>query len=153
MPVSQKSTLNSPVNTGQENQDKLEHRQIPERNGHDNNMNVTSFDAFSGSDNARDFVSVEPNNRPGTEFTNVGAQSKEMGKFSSRPSNIWYGDALGVRQNEEFALNIKRTRPRTLQEAVLSAVQEECLRLGEQDLFRDAKPANRFDLWDRRQNG
>ncbi|CAC5405913.1 unnamed protein product [Mytilus coruscus] len=28
MPVSQKSTLNSPVNTGQENQDKLEHRQI-----------------------------------------------------------------------------------------------------------------------------
>ncbi|CAC5405911.1 unnamed protein product [Mytilus coruscus] len=47
-------------------------------------------------------------------------------------------------QNEEFRLNIKRTRPRTLQEAVLSAVQEECLRLGEQDLFRDAKPANRL---------
>ncbi|VDI42163.1 Hypothetical predicted protein [Mytilus galloprovincialis] len=51
-----------------------------------NNMNVASFDAFSGSDNARDFVSVEPNNRPGTEFTNVGAQSKEMGRFSARPS-------------------------------------------------------------------
>ncbi|VDI69914.1 Hypothetical predicted protein [Mytilus galloprovincialis] len=86
MPVSQKSTLNSPVNTGHENQDKLEHKQIPERNGHNNNMNVASFDAFSGSDNARDFVSVEPNNRPGTEFTNVGAQSKEMGRFSARPS-------------------------------------------------------------------
>lgn len=33
-------------------------------------------------------------------------------------------------QSEDFRLAVKRTRPKTLQEAVLNAMQEECLRVG-----------------------
>ena len=45
-------------------------------------------------------------------------------------------------QSEDFRLAIKRTRPKTLQEAVVNALQEECLRVSEKDLARE-KPANR----------
>ena len=45
-------------------------------------------------------------------------------------------------QSEDFRLAVKRTRPKTLQEAVVNAMQEECLRVGEKDLARE-KPANR----------
>jgi hypothetical protein len=45
-------------------------------------------------------------------------------------------------QSEDFRLAIKRTRPKTLQEAVVNAMQEECLRVSEKDLARE-KPANR----------
>lgn len=34
-------------------------------------------------------------------------------------------------QSEDFRLAMKRTRPKTLQEAVLNAMQEECLQVGE----------------------
>ena len=44
-------------------------------------------------------------------------------------------------QSEDFRLAIKRTRPKTLQEAVVNAMQEECLRVSEKDLARE-KPAN-----------
>lgn len=46
-------------------------------------------------------------------------------------------------QSEEFRLAVKRTRPRTLQEAILSAMQEECLRIGEKELSKEDKPGYR----------
>lgn len=46
-------------------------------------------------------------------------------------------------QSEDFRLAVKRTRPKTLQEAVLSAMQEECLRAGEKDLAKENKPVGR----------
>ena len=46
-------------------------------------------------------------------------------------------------QAEDFRLAVKRTRPKTLQDAVLSAMQEECLRAGEKDLAKDGKIVNR----------
>ena len=45
------------------------------------------------------------------------------------------------RQSEDFRLAAKRTRPRTLQEAVVNAMQEEGLRAGEKDLTKEVKPA------------
>jgi hypothetical protein len=42
-------------------------------------------------------------------------------------------------QSEEFRLAVKRTRPKTLQEAVLNAMQEECLRIGEKELSKETK--------------
>ncbi|CAC5407655.1 unnamed protein product [Mytilus coruscus] len=45
-------------------------------------------------------------------------------------------------QSEDFRLAVKRTRPKNLQEAVINAMQEECLRVGEKDLVKD-KPVNR----------
>ena len=45
-------------------------------------------------------------------------------------------------QAEDFRLAVKRTRPKTLQKAVINAIQEECLRVGEKELSRE-KPANR----------
>jgi hypothetical protein len=45
-------------------------------------------------------------------------------------------------QSEDFRLAVKSTRPKTLQEAVVNAMQEECLRVDEKDLARE-KPANR----------
>jgi hypothetical protein len=47
-------------------------------------------------------------------------------------------------QSEDFRLAVKRTRPRTLQEAVVNAIQEECLRAGEKDLAKEVKPAQRL---------
>ena len=44
--------------------------------------------------------------------------------------------------SEDFRLAVKRTRPKTLQNAVINAMQEECLRVGEKDLAKE-KPANR----------
>ncbi|CAC5386666.1 unnamed protein product [Mytilus coruscus] len=46
-------------------------------------------------------------------------------------------------QSEDFRLAVKRTRPNTLQEAVNNSMQEECLRVGEKDLAREGKPAQR----------
>ena len=46
-------------------------------------------------------------------------------------------------QSEEFRLAVKRTRPKTLQEAVINAMQEECLRAGEKDLSKDGRPIQR----------
>lgn len=43
-------------------------------------------------------------------------------------------------QSEDFRLAVKRMRPKTLQEAVFFAMQEECLRAGEKDLVKDARP-------------
>lgn len=45
-------------------------------------------------------------------------------------------------QSDDFRLAVKRTRPRTLQGAVINAMQEECLRVGEKELAKD-KPVNR----------
>jgi hypothetical protein len=39
-------------------------------------------------------------------------------------------------QSEDFRLAVKRTRPKTLQEAVVNAMQEECLRVGEKDFLQ-----------------
>lgn len=47
-------------------------------------------------------------------------------------------------QSEDFRLAVKRTRPSTLQEAVVNAMQEECLRAGEKDLAKEVKPAQRL---------
>ena len=47
-------------------------------------------------------------------------------------------------QSEDFRLAVKRTRPRTLQEAVVNAIQEECLRAGEKNLAKEVKPAQRL---------
>ncbi len=46
-------------------------------------------------------------------------------------------------QSEDFRLAVKRMRPKTLQEAVFYAMQEECLRAGEKDLTRDTRPTQR----------
>lgn len=46
-------------------------------------------------------------------------------------------------QSEDFRLAVKRTRPKTLQEAVLNAMQEECLRVGERELLKDHKVVHR----------
>ncbi|CAC5386204.1 unnamed protein product [Mytilus coruscus] len=46
-------------------------------------------------------------------------------------------------QSEEFRLAVKRTRPNTLQEAVINSMQEECLRAGEKDLVKEVKPVQR----------
>lgn len=46
-------------------------------------------------------------------------------------------------QSEDFRLAVKRTRPKTLQEAVLNAMQEECLRVGERELLKDHKAVHR----------
>ena len=46
-------------------------------------------------------------------------------------------------QSEEFRLAVKRTRPKTLQEAVINSMQEECLRAGEKDLAKDGRPIQR----------
>lgn len=46
-------------------------------------------------------------------------------------------------QSEDFRLAVKRTRPKTLQEAVLNAMQEECLRVGEGELLKDHKAVHR----------
>lgn len=43
-------------------------------------------------------------------------------------------------ETEEFRLAVKRTRPKTLQEAVTNAMQEESLRVGEKELVKDKKP-------------
>ena len=43
-------------------------------------------------------------------------------------------------QSEEFRLAVKRMRPKTLQEAVYFAMQEECLRAGEKDLVKETRP-------------
>ena len=46
-------------------------------------------------------------------------------------------------QSEDFRLAVKRTRPKTLQEAVINAMQEECLRVGERELSKDHKVIHR----------
>lgn len=46
-------------------------------------------------------------------------------------------------QSEDFRLAVKRTRPKTLHEAVLNAMQEECLRVGEGELLKDHKAVHR----------
>lgn len=46
-------------------------------------------------------------------------------------------------QSEDFRLAVKRTRPKTLQEAVLNATQEECLRVEERELLKDHKAVHR----------
>ncbi|CAC5403280.1 unnamed protein product [Mytilus coruscus] len=46
-------------------------------------------------------------------------------------------------QSEDFRLAVKRTRPNTLQEAVINSMQEECLRVGEKDLAKHFKPVQR----------
>ncbi|CAC5387969.1 unnamed protein product [Mytilus coruscus] len=46
-------------------------------------------------------------------------------------------------QSEDFRLAVKRTRPNTLQEAVINSVQEECLRVGEKDLAKHFNPVQR----------
>lgn len=46
-------------------------------------------------------------------------------------------------QSEDFCLAVKRTRPKTLQEAVLNATQEECLRVEERELLKDHKAVHR----------
>ncbi|CAC5415589.1 unnamed protein product [Mytilus coruscus] len=46
-------------------------------------------------------------------------------------------------QSEDFRLSVKRTRPNTLQEAVINSMQEECLRVGEKDLAKHFKPVQR----------
>ncbi|CAC5408221.1 unnamed protein product [Mytilus coruscus] len=46
-------------------------------------------------------------------------------------------------QSEDFRLAVKRTRPNTLQEAVINSLQEECLRAGEKDLVKEVKPVQR----------
>ncbi|VDI84212.1 Hypothetical predicted protein [Mytilus galloprovincialis] len=43
-------------------------------------------------------------------------------------------------QSDDFRLAVKRTRPNILQEAVINAMQEECLRVGEKDLAKHLKP-------------
>lgn len=45
-------------------------------------------------------------------------------------------------QSEDFRLAVKRSRPKSLQEAVVNAMQEECLRVGEKDLVKE-RPANK----------
>ena len=45
-------------------------------------------------------------------------------------------------QSDDFRLAVKRTRPKTLQEAVINAMQEECLRVGGKELTKE-KPVNR----------
>lgn len=45
-------------------------------------------------------------------------------------------------QSDDFRLAVKRTRPMTLQGAVINTMQEECLRVGEKELAKD-KPVNR----------
>ena len=51
-------------------------------------------------------------------------------------------------------LLLKRTRPRTLQEAVVNAMEEECLRAGEKDLAKEVKSALRllYDVGERGNN-
>jgi len=46
-------------------------------------------------------------------------------------------------QSEDFRLAVKRMRPKTLQEAVHYALQEECLRAGEKDLAKETRPIPR----------
>jgi len=48
--------------------------------------------------------------------------------------------------SEEFRLVVKRTRPKTLQQAMNNAIQEECLMLGERHLARENKHMNRVVL-------
>jgi hypothetical protein len=47
-------------------------------------------------------------------------------------------------QSEDCRPAVKRTRPITLQKAVVNAMQEECLRAGERDLAKEVKPAQRL---------
>lgn len=42
-------------------------------------------------------------------------------------------------QDEDFRLAVKRCKPKTLQEAVTSAMQEDCLRVGERELSNERK--------------
>lgn len=46
-------------------------------------------------------------------------------------------------QSEDFRLAVKRSRPKTLQEAVLNAMQEECLRVGEREPLKGHKAVHR----------
>lgn len=46
-------------------------------------------------------------------------------------------------ENEEFRMSVKRTGPNTIQEAVTSATQEECIRLGEERSLKDSKTVRR----------
>lgn len=46
-------------------------------------------------------------------------------------------------ENEEFRMSVKRTRPKTIQEAVTSAMQEECIRLGEERSLKNSKTVRR----------
>lgn len=41
--------------------------------------------------------------------------------------------------NEEFRLAVKRTRPKTIQEAITAAMQEECIRIGEQESMKTVR--------------
>ena len=49
-------------------------------------------------------------------------------------------------QSEDFRLAVKRTKPKTLQEAVTSAMQEDCLRIGEKGLLQESRYVRRTVL-------
>ena len=49
-------------------------------------------------------------------------------------------------QSEDFRLAVKRTKPKTLQEAVTSAMQEDCLRIGEKELLHESRNVRRTVL-------
>ncbi|CAG2233185.1 unnamed protein product [Mytilus edulis] len=55
-------------------------------------------------------------------------------------------------QSEDFRLAVKRTRPNTLHDAVINAMQEECFRVGEKGITKQFKPVQRpiFEVedWD-----
>ena len=49
-------------------------------------------------------------------------------------------------QSEDFRLAVKRTKPKTLQEAVTSAMQEDCLQIGEKGLSQESRYVRRTVL-------
>lgn len=77
--------------------------------------------------------------KPGESFRDLGQAIEDLFRraYPNNPELVQEGsikcflDSCG--ESEEFRLAVRRTKPKTLQEAVTSAMQEECIRLNERN--------------------
>ncbi|CAG2235835.1 unnamed protein product [Mytilus edulis] len=80
--------------------------------------------------------------KPGESFRDLGQSVEDLYRrsYPSQPELVQensirsFLDACG--ESEEFRMFIRRTKPKTLQEAVSSDIQEECLRMNERNVIR-----------------
>lgn len=83
--------------------------------------------------------------QPGESFRDLGQAIEDLYRraYPSNPEIVQensirtFLDACG--ESEEFRMVIRRTKPKTLQEAVTSAMQEECIRINERHSIKQLK--------------
>ena len=83
--------------------------------------------------------------KQGESFRDLGQAIEDLYRraYPSNPEIVQensirtFLDACG--ESEEFRMTIRRTKPRTLQEAITNAMQEECIRVNERNLNKQLR--------------